>query len=58
MENRGKVQSTVGKTAGLSAKKAGSASGHVFRITGDDSVAGERSGLAKVTGRGLKKASK
>ncbi len=57
METRSKP-ATVGKTAGLSEKKTGAASGHVFGQTGDGMIPGEKSGLAKVTGRGLKKASK
>ncbi|MBI5072461.1 hypothetical protein HZA99_01445 [Candidatus Woesearchaeota archaeon] len=61
METQGKAQATVGKTKGLSAKKTGAASGHVFRQTGEGVMVGQQSGLATVAGggnRGLKKAKK
>lgn len=47
--------SVQGKTKGLSTLKTGAAAGHVFRQTGDGVIPGQNSGLAKVTGRGLKK---
>ena len=53
MKYEGKYTATKGKTSGLSAKKAGAASGHIFRTTGDGQ-SNKKSGLAKVTGRGKK----
>ena len=54
METRSKP-ATVGKTAGLSAKKTGVASGHVFFSDKEETTVGTQSGLGKLTGRGVKR---
>ncbi|MEK6867617.1 MAG: hypothetical protein AABX98_02225 [Nanoarchaeota archaeon] len=50
-EGKTESQGRKGKTAGLSATKTGTASGHVFRTTGSAKT-NRGSGLAALTGRG------